>query len=172
MQSEDFHDVDVLIRPARKDDMAAVASLIQELADFQNMSDGPKINASDLQRDGFETTPPAFLLLVAENKGNNAIVGYALYFRTYSTWEGPAMMLEDLYVKPALRRQGIGRRLFKAVTEQAALARCSRLDFHVLEWNRAKSFYESIGAVNLTKSEQWCLYRLSGEAFEKAANQK
>ncbi|XP_063372760.1 thialysine N-epsilon-acetyltransferase-like [Cydia amplana] len=172
MESEDFYNVDVLIRPARKDDMMAVASLIQELADFQNMSDGPKMNATDLQRDGFETTPPAFQLLVAENKKNNAVIGYALYFTTYSTWEGPAMMLEDLYVKPALRKQGIGRKLFNAVTKQASLARCSRLDFHVLEWNKAKSFYESIGAVNLTKTEQWCLYRLSGDAFQKTANQK
>ncbi|XP_048004917.1 thialysine N-epsilon-acetyltransferase-like [Leguminivora glycinivorella] len=170
MESEDLHDADVLIRPARKNDMSAVASLIQELADFQNMPDGPKMNATDLQRDGFDTTPPAFLLLVAQKKTNNAIVGYALYFATYSTWEGRAMMLEDLYVKPALRKQGIGRRLFNAVAKEAALARCSRLDFHVLEWNEARSFYESIGAVNLTKTEQWCLYRLTGDAFQKAAS--
>ncbi|XP_072935495.1 thialysine N-epsilon-acetyltransferase-like [Epargyreus clarus] len=162
----------VVIRPAKKDDMVAVSALIQELADFEKMPNGPKINAKVLQQDGFESTPPAFKCLVAEypNREQNAIVGYALYFPTYSTWEGRAMMLEDLYVASSERRRGIGAKLFNSVAKEATGSGCSRLEFHVLEWNNARAFYEGKGAVNLTSAERWCYYRLTGDALENAAN--
>lgn len=47
---------------------------------------------------------------------------------------------------------------------------CNRVDFHVLAWNQARKFYESIGAKNLTESEQWCYYRLSGDALALASS--
>lgn len=76
----------------------------------------------DLSRDGFERQPPAFSCKVAELGGagvggRGQVVGYALYFPTYSTWEGRAMMLEDLYVRPAERRRGLGQRLFHSVAK-------------------------------------------------------
>ena len=78
-------------------------------------------------------------------------------------------MLEDLYVRSDQRRRGVGQKLFHAVIKEASEAGCSRLDFHVLEWNPARSFYEGMGAVNLTSTEQWCYYRLSGDALHSAA---
>lgn len=51
--------------------------------------------------------------------------------------------------------------------QEANSTGCSRLDFHVLEWNPARTFYENEGAVNMTSSEQWCYYRLSGESLQK-----
>lgn len=53
--------------------------------------------------------------------------------------------------------------------QEAKASGSRRLDFHVLEWNDARSFYEGKGAVNLTKSEQWCYYRLTGESLQQAA---
>ncbi|XP_049887900.1 thialysine N-epsilon-acetyltransferase-like [Pectinophora gossypiella] len=173
MSGEKFTDNEIQVRPAKKEDMVAVAEMIQELADFEKMPEGPKLSLQDLERDGFESKPSAFSCKVAElqeGRGAPSVVGYALYFPTYSTWEGRAMMLEDLYVRPAVRRRGVGHKLFDSVAKEAHTSGCSRLDFHVLEWNDARSFYESKGAVNLTNKEQWCYYRLSGGALEQAAN--
>ncbi|XP_050355691.1 thialysine N-epsilon-acetyltransferase [Nymphalis io] len=169
--STKYAQTELKIRRAEKDDMIAVAEMIQELADFEKMSDGPKICVKDLQRDGFESQPPAFRCLVAElSKGESVvIVGYALYFPTYSTWEGRSMMLEDLYVRTSERRRGIGHKLFNAVAKEAIASGSSRLDFHVLEWNDARTFYEGKGAVNLTNSEKWCYYRLTGEQLAVSA---
>ncbi|XP_046969542.1 thialysine N-epsilon-acetyltransferase-like [Vanessa cardui] len=171
MMSEKYSDTDLKIRRAEKHDMFAVAEMIQELADFEKMSDGPKIGVKDLQRDGFEAQPPAFRCLVAvvSKDGSEFIVGYALYFPTYSTWEGKSMMLEDLYVRTSQRRRGVGDKLFNAVAKEAIASGSSRLDFHVLEWNDARAFYEGKGAVNLTNSENWCYYRLTGEPLKVSA---
>ncbi|CAH1643106.1 unnamed protein product [Spodoptera littoralis] len=167
--AEKYKEDELQIREAKREDMTAVAEMIQELADFENMSEGPKMSVTDLEHDGFERQPPAFRCKIAEvmRPGAEAVVGYALYFPTYSTWEGRSMMLEDLYVRSSQRRLGVGKRLFEAVAKEASSTGCSRLDFHVLEWNPARSFYEHKGAVNLTNTEQWCYYRLAGEALKK-----
>lgn len=153
----------IQIRPATKEDMAVVAQLIQELADFEKMPEGPKMGVKDLEYNGFVREPPSFRckLAVDSSLSSDSVVGFALYFPIYSTWEGPAMMLEDIYVRPNARCKGVGKKLFEAVAQEAKSDGCSRLDFHVLEWNPACSFYESRGAVNLTKSEDWCYYRLT-----------
>ncbi|CAG4989707.1 unnamed protein product [Colias eurytheme] len=170
--AEKYKDGDITIREAKYEDMEAVAEMIQELADFEKMPDGPKLSVKDLQRDGFESNPPAFRCLVAEVANTQKpAVGYALYFPTYSTWRGRAMMLEDLYVRPSERKRGVGNKLFNAVAKQASSSGCSRLEFHVLEWNDARSFYERKGAVNLTNTEQWCYYRLTGDALQQAASE-
>ncbi|XP_045503533.1 thialysine N-epsilon-acetyltransferase [Colias croceus] len=170
--AEKYKDSDITIREAKHEDMEAVAEMIQELADFEKMPDGPKLSVKDLQRDGFESNPPVFRCLVAEVANNQKpVVGYALYFPTYSTWQGRAMMLEDLYVRPSERKRGVGKKLFNAVAKQASSSGCSRLEFHVLEWNDARSFYERKGAVNLTNTEQWCYYRLTGDALQQAASE-
>lgn len=71
---------------------------------------------ADLSRDCFDRQPPAFLCKVAELAGGR-LAGYAIYFPTYSTWEGPALMLEDLCVRLPERRRGAGERLFNAVAK-------------------------------------------------------
>ncbi|XP_038208733.1 thialysine N-epsilon-acetyltransferase [Zerene cesonia] len=170
--AEKYKDSDITIREAQPEDMEAVAEMIQELADFEKMPDGPKLSVKDLQRDGFGSKSPAFQCLVAEvTNAHKPVVGYALYFPTYSTWQGRAMMLEDLYVRSSERKRGVGKKLFNAVAKQASSSGCSRLEFHVLEWNDARSFYERKGAVNLTNTEQWCYYRLAGDALHQAANE-
>ncbi|CAD0252087.1 unnamed protein product [Spodoptera exigua] len=167
--AEKYRDDELKIRAAKREDMSAVAEMIQELADFEKMPEGPKMSVADLERDGFERQPPAFHCKIAEvqRPGSEMVAGYALYFPTYSTWEGRSMMLEDLYVRSSQRRLGVGQKLFEAVAKEASSTGCCRLDFHVLEWNPARSFYEHKGAVNLTNSEQWCYYRLTGEALKK-----
>lgn len=70
--------------------------------------------AIDLQRDGFESNPVKFQCLVVENNAtgtDGSLCGYALYFPTYSTWEGSALRLEDIYISPAQQKTGLGRAL-------------------------------------------------------------
>lgn len=137
---------------------------MKELATFQNLEDQVKLNAKTLEDDAFNTTTPAFHCFVAEL--NKKIVGYAIYFYCYSTFLGKSVFCEDLYVRPSIRENGIGRKLIVEVAK-VALAHCSRLDFHVLSWNPAIKFYENLGAINLSQTEKWSLFRLDKDALDE-----
>ncbi|XP_017889561.2 uncharacterized protein LOC108630659 [Ceratina calcarata] len=154
----------VIIRKAKREDCKAIRSLIQELADFERMPDGPKINSEVLEKDGFDTDHPLFICYVAEIDRN--VVGYAISYYTYSTWGGKAMYLEDLYVTPNNRREHVGSKLLRAVAKEAVDNSCCRLDFSVLKWNPARDFYKSKGAIDITEEEEWHHYRFTNEALK------
>lgn len=88
-------------------------------------------------------------------------MGYALCFNKYSTWKGKSLFMEDLYVKPSYRGSGVGKQLINEVIKRARDTNCDHLDFHVLDWNPAKKFYEKLNAINFTHEEQWQLYRFN-----------
>lgn len=102
---------------------------------------------------------------------NSASIGYAICFYSYSTWQGRSLFLEDLYVRPAYRKQGTGARMFREVAAIAVRLGCRRLDFHVLSWNPACEFYNRLGATNLTKSESWQFYRVEEQQLGKLAEE-
>ncbi|XP_055546488.1 thialysine N-epsilon-acetyltransferase-like [Wyeomyia smithii] len=182
------------VRKAVKKDLGAIVEMIQELADFEGMSDGPKLTIQDLLRDGgfddgvSSNSVPIFHSFVLElteqirtedNKGKitscssndepltrTTLIGYAICFYSYSTWQGKSFFLEDIYIKPNYRKRGYGELLFKTVAQHALENGCKRLDFHVLAWNPAKYFYNRMGAENLTESEQWEFYRLPVEKMD------
>ncbi|XP_068628997.1 thialysine N-epsilon-acetyltransferase-like [Battus philenor] len=160
-----------VIRAATAEDMPAVASMVQELADFQNMSSGPTLTFKDLQRDGFESQWPAFRCVIAEDIKTRVPVGYATYFPTYSTFEGRSVMVNNFYVKKSHRRRGIGRKLFQKIVSEALSSGCRRVDFHVLAWNEARAFYEALGAQNMTDSHGALCYQLTGDALIANARQ-
>ncbi|EFA03491.1 thialysine N-epsilon-acetyltransferase [Tribolium castaneum] len=162
----DCSEINVTIRKAKKEDMIQVYKLIKELAEFEKLEDQVKIDEKTLIKDGFETDNPVFTCLVAEISDGH-LVGYALYYTSYSTWLGKSVFLEDLYVQPAYRKIGIGKQLFMAVAKTAHELSSKRLDFHVLSWNPAIDFYKSLGAENLTVSEKWQLFRLNEQALNK-----
>uniref|UniRef100_A0A3B1J3K4 Spermidine/spermine N1-acetyltransferase family member 2 n=1 Tax=Astyanax mexicanus TaxID=7994 RepID=A0A3B1J3K4_ASTMX len=117
-----------------------------------------------LERDGFGPNP-FFQCLVAEvaqehcSPEGHTVVGYALYFYTYSTWRGRCVYMEDLYVMPNFR--GVA-------TEQ----QCVRLQFSVLDWNKPSlEFYLSKGAQDLTDKEGWHFLRFDGEALDNLAQE-
>uniref|UniRef100_A0A1B6BXJ0 N-acetyltransferase domain-containing protein n=1 Tax=Clastoptera arizonana TaxID=38151 RepID=A0A1B6BXJ0_9HEMI len=165
----------MIYRQAIKDDCYAIRTLIQELADFEKMPDGPKISSKVLERDGFEVNPPCFGCFVAEMedhevdkyKNNNRIVGFALYNYAYATWTGKKMYLEDLIVTESFRSKGIGKKLFLKVVNKAKETGCAQLEFVVLSWNPAKEFYMKLGCNNMTETEEWSLYRLDAENMSK-----
>ncbi|XP_043288360.1 thialysine N-epsilon-acetyltransferase-like isoform X2 [Venturia canescens] len=107
--------MNVEIREARKEDCKAIYELIQELAVFEKMPNGPKTDHKDLERDGFETDPPLFKAFVVVD--NAKIIGHALYYYTYSSWEGKSMFLDDFYISPNYRNEGIGDKVFEAVAK-------------------------------------------------------
>lgn len=130
------------------------------------MPDGPQLKAADLIRDGNldgKSSSQLFFSFVAEVcEGNETkLVGYTISFFSYSTWQGKSYFLEDLYVKPDYRKLGIGKKLFTENVKFALGESCKRFDFHVLAWNPAKKFYESLGATNLTEKENWEFFRLN-----------
>lgn len=132
------------IRPAQKEDMAAVHRLIQELADFEHESQEVETTVAALEQDGFGEQP-AFHCFVAESEGD--ILGIALVFWRYSTWKGRVLHLEDLIVTEKARGMGLGNALLTEVVKFGAAQGVKRIQWEVLDWNEpAIKFYEGKGA--------------------------
>jgi len=154
------------IRPANAHDVSLLTTLIRELAGFENELDSVRITDADLLRDGFGTEPK-FQVLFAEWNGQPA--GYALFFDFYSTWRGRQLFLEDLFVRPQFRGQGIGKGLLRSVARIAQQKSCSGMRWEVLGWNEsAIELYRSLGAEFL---DDWRLFLLKDEALEHLAQE-
>lgn len=168
---------DVIIREGRREDCAEIRRLIQELADFEEMSAGPQINEKILERDGFDTNPPLFHTCVAEVKDKHnqqgskgvQLAGYVAYYYTYSTWRGKKLFMEDIIVSAEFRRRKIGSKLFQEVAKKAVETGCAYVEFSVLAWNPARAFYERMGSINFTELEQWHYYRLNRTEMHNVA---
>jgi len=155
----------VTIRNAVKEDCKTIRVLIQELADYEKMPDGPKISAETLEADGFGDQA-FFRCLVAEVEGK--LVGFSLYYFTYSTWEGKQVYMEDLYVQPQYRGAGIGSKLWKGVVQHSLDIGCSRCNFSVLDWNLPSiEYYKRQGAVDLSEKEGWKCFRMTKQVMEQ-----
>ena len=142
---------DINIRAGKKEDCSAVLELIRELAAYEKALPEVELTAEQLMKDGFESSPPKYQLLVAEE--NDDIVGCALYYPRYSTWKGRTLYLEDLVVKEAYRRKGVGSGLLKALIGVAGEENAARLEWQVLDWNQdAIAFYEKF---NTRFDEEW-----------------
>ena len=90
----------------------------QELADYEKMPNGPKLTEKDLEEHGYNGPRPFFECLVAFDPSKpDVLIGFVLFFYTYSTWDGPSVFMEDLYVTPASRGQGLGTKLWQGVVQ-------------------------------------------------------
>ncbi|KAL8177034.1 UNVERIFIED_CONTAM: hypothetical protein K2H54_041041 [Gekko kuhli] len=166
---------EVAIRPCRAEDCRQVVRLIRELAAFENLSEQVKISDQDLCEDGFGKDP-FYKCLVAEvppechSQDGHTIVGYGLYFFTYSTWKGRSVYMEDLYVMPEFRGKGIGKKLMSSITQAGLEQGCTQMRFAALDWNRsAIDFYLRQGAVDLTATEGWHFFRFEADAMRGLA---
>ena len=133
-----------MIRPVAAADVPAIAGLIRALADYENLSHAVTLDEGRLRDDLFGPRPFAEALL-AEEAGE--VVGYALFFTTYSTFLGKlGLYLEDLFVRPDHRGMGHGKALLAAVARLAIERGCGRLEWSVLDWNEpAIRFYRAAG---------------------------
>jgi GNAT superfamily N-acetyltransferase len=154
----------ITIRPASRADVPRILSFIHALAAFERSPDAVTATEASLERDGFGSKP-FYFCLIAEHDGQAA--GYAIYFFNYSTWVGPGIYLEDIFVEPELRGLGIGKALLERVAAIAVENGCQRLQWEVLDWNSpAIEFYKAMGAEFL---DEWRNVRMSGAALRKLA---
>ena len=154
---------DTLIRAAEPGDLPSVVALVRALADFEKL-EGPDDAAARRLVDDFGAG--RYSLFVAER--DSAIVGYALYFFTYSTFLArPSLYLEDLFVHPSARGRGLGERFMRTLAREAARHGCGRFEWTVLDWNvDAQKFYRRLGAEILPG---WWTCRVTGEALAALA---
>lgn len=133
------------IREAKIGDEEAIHALISELALYEKAPNEVTNTIEKLRVDLF--VDRVCEALVVENEVSE-VVGFALYYRSYSTWKGRCLYLEDFYIKPDFRRGGIGSELFNRVVEIAKKWKVKRMDWQVLDWNEpAIEFYKKHQAV-------------------------
>ena len=156
----------IQIKFATKQDIPLILQFIEELAEYEKLAHEVVATEEDLLKTLFGKRAYAEVILAyVENKP----VGFALFFHNYSTFLGkPGIYLEDLYVKPEARGQGIGQALLSYLAQLAKERDCGRLEWWVLDWNTpAIEFYKRIGAVPM---DEWTVYRVTDEALDNLAN--
>jgi GNAT superfamily N-acetyltransferase len=151
----------VEIRPAVASDATLIIRFIADLAAYENLSHEAKASEADIIRDLFGADPKVFCE-IAEVDG--APVGFALWFYTYSTFQGRhGVWLEDLYVDPAARGRGVGKALLQHLARRCVAEGLGRFEWWVLDWNTPSiEFYKSEGAV---LQDEWTKCRVDGAAL-------
>ena len=154
------------IRTATADDAGLVLDFIRALAEYERQSQAVEVTEAVLREQLAASVPP-FECLLAQLDAEPA--GFALFFHNYSTWRGKrGIWLEDLFVLPAQRRQGVGGALLQRVAAIALERDCARFEWSVLDWNEpAIAFYHSFGTQLLP---EWILCRVSDTALQQLAH--
>jgi len=155
------------IRSARPGDEDIILALLYELAEYEKLTDKYKITREIITRDYLCDHPPINTDLAYANEKP---AGIATWYWTYSTFAAArGIYLEDLFVRPEFRGQGIGKALLAHVAKQAAAAGAAHVEWMVIDWNAPSiQFYESLGAKRI---EGWYVYRLGGDALIKLGQQ-
>jgi len=157
--------MNITIRPAAEDDVPVLLTFIRELADYEHLAHEVSASEELLRSTLFGGRPFAEALLACVD---DEPAGFALFFHNYSTFLArPGLYLEDLYVRPAHRGQGLGKMLLATVARLAVERGCGRYEWAVLDWNTPSiRFYESLGA---EMKGDWRIMRVTGAALEKMA---
>jgi len=155
--------VKIQITEATERDVAVILDLIRQLAEYERLADRVTATEDQLRKTLFGARPAAEVLLAAVD---GKTVGFAVFFSNYSTFLAkPGLYLEDLFVEPHARGQGIGTALLARLAQLAVERDCGRVEWSVLDWNEPSiHFYESLGAVPLS---EWTTFRLTGDALAK-----
>ncbi|MDL2347609.1 GNAT family N-acetyltransferase [Campylobacter hyointestinalis] len=153
------------IREAKKEDLDSIINLIKELAKYENMEDQITFTKDDYEKSLFEKQYAK--ALVCEHKNN--IIGYAIYFYSFSTFLGKGgIYLEDLYIQKEFRNKGIGKKILKTLAKICINENLGRLEWACLDWNEPSlAFYKKIGAKTL---DEWISLRVDGQNLIKLAD--
>src|SRR5437762_7602973 len=154
-----------MIRPATPSDVSAIRGLICELAAYEKLSHACIATDELLTQHLFGPDRAAEALVALDA---NTVVGYAIFFKTFSTFLArPGIFLEDLFVQPAHRGQGHGKAMLRHLAQLALTRGYARVEWSVLDWNTPSiGFYQSLGAQALN---EWTMFRLTGEALQAFA---
>lgn len=154
------------IRPARPGEEGVVLSFIRKLAEYEKLAHEVTATEADMREALFGPTPRCHCDLAF---WNGAPAGFALWFYNFSTFAGKAgIYLEDLYVEPQLRGQGIGRALLKGLARRCVDEGLPRLQWWVLDWNEPSiAVYRALGAKPM---DEWTVFRVSGPELEELAS--
>jgi GNAT superfamily N-acetyltransferase len=173
---------DFTLRPATRADVPLILDFIRQLADYEGLLDRVTATEANLAGTLFGARPAAEVIIaemsspaggstgtlrIGANESGEPL-GFAVFFHTYSTFEGrPGLDLEDLYVLPRWRGRGVGRRLLSELALVAVARGCARMEWSVLDWNEmALRVYRSVGARPL---DEWTVQRLDGDALRALA---
>jgi GNAT superfamily N-acetyltransferase len=155
------------IRPVRADEVDLVLEFIRELAEYERLAHEVTATRADIEAALFGARPYAEAIIGCID---GQPCGFALFFHNFSTFLGrPGLYLEDLYVRPASRGRGLGRRMLAWLARLALQRGCGRFEWAVLDWNEpALRVYRGLGA---RAADEWTLQRLTGEALARLAAQ-
>lgn len=153
------------LRFATTDDVGLILRFIKGLAEYERLAHEVEADEATLRESLFGQRRVAEVL-IAELTG--APAGFALFFHSFSTFLGrPGIYLEDLFVEPALRGQGVGRELLSCLARVALDRGCGRLEGSALDWNEpAIRVYKDLGAQAM---DEWTVYRVTGESLAALA---
>jgi GNAT superfamily N-acetyltransferase len=160
------HAAQTVVRAAREGDVPLLLELFVELAEYEQLVHELRATKEQLGEALFGSRPLAEALIAEQN---GQAVGYAVFFPTFSSFlASTGMWLEDLYVRPAHRKDGVGRALIAAVAERTRELGGQRLEWAALDWNElALGFYSHLGAEQMG---EWITHRAAGEALDALAN--
>lgn len=156
------------IRRGTKEDCSEIYRLICGLALYEKEPISiVKTNVEILEKDGFGPEPSFYVLVVENPRDPTGLIGMALFFFSYSTWQGKFLYLEDLFIEEGYRGQGIGKSVFAILRKLTTSLGCGRFQWQVLDWNTpARDFYtNTIGATELL-DPTWVTVRLEGETLK------
>jgi GNAT superfamily N-acetyltransferase len=153
----------LIIRDAVRGDAPLVVDFIRALAEYEHLLGEVVATADDLNRELFGPTPRVFCQ-IAEVDGQPA--GFALWYYTFSTFQGRhGIWLEDLFVRPEARGNGVGKGLLVNLAQRCIREQLGRLEWAVLDWNQPSiDFHASQGAIFL---DDWRRCRVTDSALAK-----
>jgi GNAT superfamily N-acetyltransferase len=158
-----------MIRTATPADVPEIHAMVRELAEYEKSLPEAKATEEQLHDALFAEHPAAFAHVAEDDQGR--VVGFALWFRNFSTWTGThGIYLEDLYVRPGVRSRGHGRALLAELARICVHRGYGRLEWSVLDWNAPSiAFYRALGAEPM---DEWTVYRLAGEPLRSLGEAK
>jgi GNAT superfamily N-acetyltransferase len=150
----------VRIRKAKREDTPLILEMIKGIAEYELLLDKVEANVITLEKELFDEGS-ASVIFASVGK---LTVGFALYFYNFSTFKGrKGLYLEDLFVIPKYRKQGIGKQLFEYLIKEAKQKECGRMEWVCLNWNTsAIDFYRKKKAISM---DEWITFRLDEKVF-------
>lgn len=157
-----------VVREARVEDCEQICEMVHELAAHEGAPEQVVVTVDQLREDGFGTGHhPRFYSFVVERVADGGLIGFTVFVEKYSTWKGPFLWAEDIYVRAQYRHCGIGEALLRKLSKYAQARSMNRIEWCASQKNViANKFYKKQGAFDLTERELWHTFRFTDDKYE------